>query len=153
MLPGIPPRREQIGIQGWGIRIDASRRRFRAIALRFLLAERAFLDDDQRFACATPAARTRTVRLSSHADIRRDCRLPSDVNPGGFVNATAFTARLWIHTDVLSLSQLLCSSLIPRWAHYTHHSMMSGLLGVTTSLHQGKARTMTTTATIIQPRR
>lgn len=66
---------------------------------------------------------------------RRDCRLPSDVNPGGFVNATAFTARLWIHTDVLSLSQLLCSSLIPRWAHYTHHSMMSGLLGVTTSLH------------------
>lgn len=69
MLPGIPPRREQIGIQGWGIRIDASRRRFRAIALRFLLAERAFLDDDQRFACATPAARTRTVRLSSHADI------------------------------------------------------------------------------------
>lgn len=63
MLPGVPPRREQIGIQGWGIRIDASRRRFRATALRFLL------DDDQRFGTDTSAARTRTKRLSSHADI------------------------------------------------------------------------------------
>lgn len=68
MLPGVPPWREQIGIQGWGIRIE-SRRRFPATVIRFLLAERAFLDDNQRFGTATSVARTRTERLPSHTDI------------------------------------------------------------------------------------
>lgn len=78
---------------------------------------------------------------------RGDCRLPSDVNLGegeGFVNATAFTVRLPIHSLVMYYHYpSCCSSLIPRWAHYTHYSTLSGLLGVTTSLHLRMIVTLT----------